>query len=155
MSDDARIKHIEEVSQYSMFLGSFCESMVKNMESFEYMLMQKLQTLRSMRDEMEELYMDANEEYKECYDSYARCPSSDHEERRSLSIQLDKLEHKKAMAQRLNSSVALKYQVAQGAIRYMLDNTNTTKKQLAFDVDKGRQFLKKVLHNLEEYIEKA
>lgn len=155
MYGDARIKHIEEVSQYSMFLGNFCESMIKNMESFEYMLMQKLQALRTMRDEMEELYRNANEEYKECFDSYAQCPSSDYEERRSLSIQLDKLEHKRAMAQRLNSDVAHKYQVAQGAIRYMLDNTNTTKKQLAFDVDKGRQFLKKVSHNLEEYIEKT
>lgn len=154
MSDDARIKHIEEVSQYSIFLGSFCESMVKNMEAFEYMLMQKLQTLRSMKDEMEEISLAANEEYKECFDSFAQCPSSDHEERSRISIQLNMLEQKKVMAQRLYNDVTLKYQVAQGAIRCMLDNTNNTKKQLMFDIDKGRQLLKKVSHNLEEYIEK-
>ena len=153
MSDDARIKHIEEVSQYSMFIGNFCESMVKNMEAFEYMLMQKLQILRSMKDEMEEISLAANEEYKECFDSYAQCPTSDYEEKRRISIELSTLEHKRAMAQKIYSDVSLKYQVAYGAIRCMLDNTNTTKKQLAFDIDKGRQFLNKVSHNLEEYIE--
>ena len=155
MSDDARIKHIEEVAQYSMFLGGFCESMLKNMEAFEFMLMQKLQTLRSMKDEMERISMAANEEYKLCLDSYAQCPSSNHEERRRISIQLNTLEQKRAIAQRLCSGVTLKYQVAQGTIRYMIDNTNTTKKQLAFDIDKGRQFLKKLSHNLEVYIKKT
>lgn len=154
MSDDARIKHIEEVSQYSIFLGNFCESMVENMEAFEYMLMQKLQTLRSMKDEMEEISLVANKEYKECFRSYAQCPSSDHEERRRISIKLSMLEHKRAMAQKIYGDISDKYCVAYGAIRCMLDNTNTTKKQLAFDVDKGRQFLKKVTLSIEQYINK-
>lgn len=151
MAADAKIQRVEELAAYSNHLGGFIESMSKNFISFNNVMMQKLEVLRKKVRKAEDLYAEAIAECTQCEREMAYCSSEDVEERRRLKIKLDEAIHKRLDAQQLKSLVGSQYNVAQGAVRCMLDNTQMIQKKLREDIAKGRQLLKNASVQLEQY----
>lgn len=151
MAADAKIQRVEELAAYSNHLGSFIESMSKNFTSFNNVMMQKLEVLRQKLRKVEEREAEAIAECTQCEKDFAYCSSGDVEERRRLKIKLDEAIHKRLDAQQMKSEVFSQYNVAQGAVRCMLDNTQMIQKKLREDIVKGRQLLKNASVQLEQY----
>ena len=151
MPADAKVQRTEELSTYYKFLGDFLESMSKNMTAFDYMMMQKLQVLRKLRDEMEDIEKMQIAECARCEKDFAYCPSDNVEEQRKLLARLKNAEHKRSMAQEVRNRVSTQFNVAQGAIRCMLENTKSIQKHINSDVAKGQHLLKDALLCLEQY----
>lgn len=151
MAADAKIQRVEELMLYSNCLGNFLESISKNMNAFDCIMMQKLESLRKIKLEAEEIEKNAIAECSDCERTLAYCPASEVERRRELSIRYREAEHKKLLAQKTRDEVSSLYNVAQGSIRCMLDNTKIVKKHMHSDIEKGRDLLKKASQNLDDY----
>lgn len=151
MAADAKIQRVEELAAYSNHLGGFIESMSKNFTSFNNVMMQKLEVLRQKLRKAQEMEAEAIGEWKQLESALAYCSSEDVEQRRELMARLSQAEHKKNAAQRMKSEVFTQYNVAQGAVRCMLDATQAVQKKLRDDISKGRQFLKNTSAQLELY----
>ena len=130
MAADAKIQRVEELAAYSNHLGGFIESMSKNFTSFNNVMMQKLEQLRIKVRKAEELEDEAKAECVECERALAYCSSEDVDERRELSMKLQEANRKRLAAQQMRSTVQSQYNVAQGAVRCMLDNTQMVQKNL-------------------------
>lgn len=151
MAADAKIQRVEELAAYSNHLGGFIESMSKNFVSFNNVMMQKLEQLRIKVRKAEELEAEAKAECVECEREMAYCSSEDVERRRELAMELREATRKRLAAQEMRSTVSSQYNVAQGAVRCMLDNTQMVQKNLREDIAKGRQLLKNASVQLEQY----
>lgn len=151
MAADAKIQRVEELAAYSNHLGGFIESMSKNFTSFNNVMMQKLEVLRQKLRKAQEMETEAIGEWKQLESALAYCSSEDVEQRRELMARLSQAEHKKNAAQQMKSEVSSQYNVAQGAVRCMLDTTQAVQKKLRDDISKGRQFLKNTSAQLEQY----
>lgn len=151
MAADAKIEKVEELITYSNRLGNFLESMSKNMNAFDCVMMQKLESLRKMKIEMEEIEKKAIAECRDCERELAYCPSVDAESKRHLMSKLKEAEHKMALAQRTSNEVSTRYNVARGAIQCMLDNTKNIQNHIQSDITKGRDLLQKAAVHLDEY----
>lgn len=155
MAEDARIRKIEELLAYSNHLGSFIQSMSMNFNSFNNVLMQKLQSLRQKEKEAIEIEAEAIAEWRELFRQYASCTSREVEKKSLLLKELSKAEQKRNAAQRLCTIVKQQVIVAKGAVQCMNDNTQTIQNKLRNNIDKGQHILKNAVMQLEKYKENS
>ncbi|MBR3758337.1 MAG: hypothetical protein IKK62_07920 [Bacteroidaceae bacterium] len=151
MAADAKVQKVEELAAYSNHLGGFIESMSKNFISFNNVMMQKLEELRKKLRKAEEMCAEATTECSQCERDLAYCSSDNNEVKRNLKIRLDYAINKRLDAQQMRSLVSSQYNVAQGVLRCMLDDTQVIQKKLRDDIAKGRQLLKNASIQLEQY----
>ena len=114
-------------------------------------MIQNLEQLRIKVRKTEELEAKAKAECVEYERKMAYCSSEDVERRRELAMELREATRKRLAAQEMRSTVSSQYNVAQGAVRCMLDNTQMVQKNLREDIAKGRQLLKNASVQLEQY----
>lgn len=151
MASDASVKRVEELNIYSSHLQGFCDSMVKNGTAYSNLMVQKLEELARKVKQAESIVLSLKKvetvaenelAYRKSDDKYKELLASFKEKHDDL-----------IEANRLLADLKAKLNVAQGAVRIIIDETKGFQDDVKINIEQGRKVLRNATVQLEQYKE--